>query len=71
MKPRMTDCPPAAFVEAGAELRLLSPFQKKAAVADPRPTQLPAGIGHRSPSTRPSAPLIDTGTRSQKNIQNP
>jgi hypothetical protein len=24
MKPRMTDCPPAAFVEAGAELRLLS-----------------------------------------------
>jgi hypothetical protein len=71
MKPRRTDSPHRTFVEAGADLRLLSPFRGIAAIAHPNQTRLPTDIGHPSSSSRPSASLIDTSARSQKTIQYP
>ena len=71
MKPRLTDCPPATFVEAGAELRLSPPFRSKQAIAQPCPPKLLFDLRHRSPSSWHSESLIDTGIRSQKYIQTP
>jgi len=71
MKPRMTDCPRTTFVEAGVELRLSGSLRREHATNYARSAESSGGFGHRFPSSRHSAALIDTSIRSQKYIQNP
>lgn len=70
MKPLPTR-PQATFVEAIAELCLLSLPRSKGAFEHPRRPELRAAFRRRLRFRRRSQRLLNIGTGSQKDIQNP
>jgi hypothetical protein len=71
MKPRISDCPPMTFVEAGAELRLSPTFRSQQAITQPGRATLPSALNRRPLSPRYSKSPVGARTQSQKYIQNP